>query len=297
MSRFFISSGDGTKVAAWRNDGDGPPVVISNGLGTPPSAWPTIARDDSGFRVASWYYRGTGGGDQPSDPSRVRIEDHVDDCIALMDNEGIERAVLACWSMGVNIGFETALRHPDRVAGILAVAGVPGGTFQAMFEPLRVPRRLRHRMGVAGARMMRRISPGLDMLARHVPLTSVTARAIAHTGFVMPRATPDRLIPALSEFREHNWRWYFTLALAGAEHPPMEVSEISVPVRLVAGKWDLLTSPVDMAKVAERIPNSEFDVLDGSHFLPLEFPDELAASLRSLIARTDVDPVSAQPLE
>lgn len=288
MSRFFVTGADGTNVAAWRNDGDGPPVVICPGLGTPPSAWPTLSRADSGFRVASWYWRGTGGGDRPADESRVRIADHVADCIALMDQEGMDRAVLAGWSMGVNIAFETALEHPDRVAGILAVAGVPGGTFQAMFEPFRVPRRLRHRLGVTGTRMMRRLGPGLDLLARAIPLTPTTARVIAHSGFVLPRATPERLMPALAEFREHDWRWYFTLALGAEDHQPMDVSGVRVPVRLVAGKWDVLTSPVDMAKVADALPDAQFEVLDGSHFLPLEFPDELVDELRALLARADV---------
>lgn len=287
MSRFDFSSADGTRVAAWRNDGDGPPVVISNGLGTPPVAWPTIVKPDSGFRVITWYYRGTGGGDRPRDVSRIRISDHVDDCVALMDAEGIERAVLACWSLGVNVGFETALRHPDRVAGLLAVAGVPGGTFSAMFEPLRVPQRLRHHVGVAAARLGRRIGPGLDLLAKHIPLNPTVARLISHSGFVLPAATPDRLMPALEEFREHEFRWYFSLALAAADHQPMDLSFVQVPTVLVAGRYDLLTAAIDMAKAAQQIPDAELQVLDGSHFLPLEFPDELAETLRTLIPRCE----------
>ena len=43
------------------------------------------------------------------------------------------------WSMGVNTAFELALRHPERVTGIFAVAGVPGDTFATMLGPLRLP--------------------------------------------------------------------------------------------------------------------------------------------------------------
>ena len=114
----WFDSADGTAVMGWRNDAsDGPAVVISNGLGTGPAAWPDVTRDDSGFRVATWYYRGTGGGARPADRSRVAIEDHVEDLLALMDHEGMEQALLACWSLGVNVGFEFARAHPDRVAG------------------------------------------------------------------------------------------------------------------------------------------------------------------------------------
>jgi pimeloyl-ACP methyl ester carboxylesterase len=285
---FRYRSADATTVVGWRNGGDGLPVVISNGLGTSPAAWPAVSARDSGFRVATWYYRGTAGGDRPADDSRVRIEDHVDDLLALMDHEGIDKALLACWSLGVNVGFEFARAHPERVAGLLAVAGVPGGTFRAMFGPLRVPRRFRHDVGVAAARLGRRIGPQLSWVSRRVPLNRVTATMISHSGFVLPRATPDRLVPTLQEFREHDFRWYFTLAVGAAEHEPMDLAFVRVPVTLVAGRYDVLTSMHDMVEAASRIPHAELHLLPGSHFLPLEFPDELAAELRRLAERTEL---------
>ncbi len=71
----------------------------------------------------------------------------------MMDHFGIDRAVLMGWSMGVNTMFELAARHPERVAGLFAVAGVPGDTFATMLAPLRLPhaRRARdHRQPLAG---------------------------------------------------------------------------------------------------------------------------------------------------
>lgn len=289
MGSFDVRSADGTRVVGWRNDAaGGVPVVISNGLGTSPSAWPTITRADGGFRVVTWYYRGTGGGDRPADESRARIEDHVEDMLALMDHEGVDRALVACWSLGVNVAFEFARAHPERVAGILAVAGVPGGTFRAMFGLLRVPRRLRHVLGLRAARLGRRIGPQLSWVAEHVPVNRVTASVINHSGLVLPAARPDRLVPALEEFRTHDFRWYFTLAVAAAEHHPMDLAFVRVPVTFVAGRYDVLTSMHDMVAAAGQLPHAEVHVLPGSHFLPLEFPDELADELRRLAARTDL---------
>jgi pimeloyl-ACP methyl ester carboxylesterase len=264
------------------------PVVISNGLGTPPTAWPTVSAADSGFRVATWYYRGTGGGDRPTDPARVRIEDHVGDLLALLDHEGIDRAVVACWSVGVNVGFELARMHPHRVAGLMAVAGVPGGTFRAMFGPLGVPKRFRHDVGVAAARLGRRVGPQLSWLSARIPLNGVTARVINHTGLVLPRAAPERLVASLEEFRHHDFEWYFTLAIGAADHAPMDLSFIDVPVTLVAGRYDVLTSMHDMVETAAALPHAELHLLPGSHFLPLEFPDELARELRRLSERAAV---------
>jgi pimeloyl-ACP methyl ester carboxylesterase len=292
MGSFDFTSSDGTRVVGWRNDvsGDegGLPVVISNGLGTPPTAWPTVIAEESGFRVATWYYRGTGGGERPADPSRIDVEDHVEDLLALMDHEGIDRALIACWSLGVNVGFEFARAHPERVAGLMAVAGVPGGTFRAMFGPLRVPKRFRHRLGLAGARLGVRIGPQLSWIADHVPLNNVTANVINHSGFILPAAKAERLIPALEEFRQHDFRWYFSLAVAAGEHEPMDLSFVKVPVTLVAGRYDVLTSMYDMVEAASQIPHAELHLLPGSHFLPLEYPDELAHELRCLAERTDL---------
>jgi pimeloyl-ACP methyl ester carboxylesterase len=287
-STFDFTSKDGTRVVGWRNDADGAPVVISNGLGTPPAAWPTIGAPSAGFRTTTWYYRGTGGGERPEDPARVRIEDHVDDLVALLDHEQIDRAVIACWSLGVNVGFELARLHPDRVAGIMAVAGVPGGTFRAMFGPLGVPRRFRHDLGVGAAKLGRRLGRPLTWVSRHLPLNHMTANVINHSGFVLPRATADRLVPALEEFRQHDFRWYFTLAVGAAEHDPMDLSSIDMPVTLIAGRYDVLTSMHNMVEAAAALPHAELHVLPGSHFLPLEFPDELARELRRLAERAGV---------
>jgi pimeloyl-ACP methyl ester carboxylesterase len=291
MGRFSFAGGDGTKVVGWRNDGSGIPVLICNGLGTPPAAWPTVIAPDSGFAVTTWYYRGTAGGDRPADPNRITVQDHVDDAVALLDHEGIERAVLACWSLGVNVGFELALQHPDRVAGLLAVAGLPGGTFHSLGGPLRIPRRLRHGLGTAGVRLARAIGPAVTWTSRHVPLNRTTATVINHTGFMLPAARPERLIPALEEFREHDFRWYFTLALAGSRHQQMTLDDVTVPVTLVTGRYDLITSMHDMVDAAAQVPHAVLRVLPGSHFLPLEYPDELAAELRELSRRTDLAPV------
>jgi pimeloyl-ACP methyl ester carboxylesterase len=116
----------------------------------------------------------------------------------------------------------------------------------------------------------------------------VTASLINHSGFVLPAARPERLIPALEEFRRHDFRWYFGLAVAAADHEPMDLAFMKVPVTLVAGRYDVLTSMHDMVEAAEQIPHAELHLLPGSHFLPLEYPSELAEELRRLAGRTDL---------
>jgi pimeloyl-ACP methyl ester carboxylesterase len=285
---FTYSSHDGTAIRGWRGDGDGIPVVVSNGLGTIPQAWPGLVRPDSGYAVRTWYYRGTFGSERPRDPGRIRVEDHVGDLIALMDHEGIERALLACWSIGVNIAFEMAERHPDRVAGLMAVAGVPGGTFGTMGAPLRIPRRLRRPVATRAAKLLRSTGGMLTPLANRIPVNDKLAWVVTHSGFMLPAAKAEVVTPMLEEFLRQDWRWYMKLAVAAAEHKPMDVSFVKCPTTLVAGKWDVLTSMDDVIDTAARIPHAQITVLPGSHFLPMEYPELVTTALDELARRSDL---------
>jgi pimeloyl-ACP methyl ester carboxylesterase len=285
---FTYSSHDGTALRGWRGDGEGVPVVVSNGLGTIPQAWPGLMRPDSGYRVRTWYYRGTFGSERPRDPGRIRVEDHVGDLVALMDHEGIDRALLACWSIGVNIAFEMAERHPDRVAGLMAVAGVPGGTFGTMGAPLRIPRRLRRPVATRAARLLRSTGSVLTPIANRIPVNDRLAWLVTHSGFMLPAAKAEVVTPMLEEFLRQDWRWYMKLAVAAAEHQPMDVSFVKCPVTLVAGKWDVLTSMDDVIDTAARIPHAQITVLPGSHFLPMEYPELVTTALDELARRSDL---------
>src|SRR3954453_15717829 len=65
---FEFPSADGRCIRVWRGDGGQPdcvPLVISNGLGTIPEAWPALVRADSRYRAVTWYHRGTFGSARP----------------------------------------------------------------------------------------------------------------------------------------------------------------------------------------------------------------------------------------
>jgi pimeloyl-ACP methyl ester carboxylesterase len=287
---FDFPSHDGTPIRGWRNDTEGLPVVLANGLGTIPEAWPAFTAADSGYRVSTWYYRGTFGSERPADPGRIRVEDHVQDMVALMDHEGIDRALVACWSVGVNVAFEFAQRHPDRVAGLLAVAGVPGGTFGTMGAPLRVPRRLRKPIATGTARLLRLAGPALTPLAHRVPVSDRLTWLLTHSGFMRPAARPEIVTPMLDEFLRQDWTWYMGLAVAASEHSPMDLSFVQCPTTLLAGRYDVLTSMDDVVDAAAKIPHAHMTVLPGSHFLPMEFPELVAAALGELARRSHVSP-------
>lgn len=282
---YDVTSADGTRLRAWTNDAEGPTVLLCNGLGTNPYAWPALLDRRCGVRVVSWNHRGVGGSDRPADPDRVGVEAFVEDALAVLDDAGVDRAAVAGWSFGVNTAFELASLHPERVAGIFAVAGVPGGTFSSMGAPLLLPRPVRRPVALGVTRTFQRLGPALTPVTSRVPVGRLATQVLTHSGFMLPAHDDADVRRALQEFRTTPVDWYMHLARAASRHPRVSLRSIRVPTTFVAGRWDVLASAHDMRTAAERIPDAAYLMLPGSHFLQLEHPQAVHDQLLMLLSR------------
>jgi pimeloyl-ACP methyl ester carboxylesterase len=285
LRHYTVTAKDGTRLQAWTNDVDGPTVLLCNGLGTGPYAWPALVDPDCGVRVISWYHRGTGGSDRPADPHHVGIEDFVEDALAVMDDAGIDACLVMGWSMGVNTAFELAHLHPDRVTGLFAVAGVPGGTFSSMLAPLFVPRFARAAITVNLARVMGVLGKPATLVTSRLPVGPLTGAVLTHSGFMLPVPDVEMARRAVKEFLTTPIDWYMHLAVSTSRHVRVSLRGIRVPTTFVAGRWDVLASSDDMRTAAERIPDATYHQLSGSHFIGLERPAEVHELLLDLLDR------------
>jgi pimeloyl-ACP methyl ester carboxylesterase len=193
--------------------------------------------------------------------------------------------VLVGWSMGVNTAFELAVRHPERVAGLFAVAGVPGDTFATMLGPLRLPRPVARTVAVGVARVLRQAGPLLTPLTSRLPVGRRTVDVLSHSGFMLPVADPELARRAVAAFLTTPVEWYFHVALHTARHPRVPLSGIEVPAVFVAGTWDLLAGARHVAQAAERMQDASYVELHGSHFLQMEHPEQVHRLLLELLAR------------
>ncbi len=284
-----VLSDDGTRLRAWTNDPDGtlegPTVVLCNGLGTSPWAWPALFEPGCGVRVVSWNHRGVGGSDRPADPTRVGIEEFVEDALSVMDHFDVDSAVLMGWSMGVNTMFELAATHPERVRGLFAVAGVPGDTFATMLGPLRLPHPLARTLTVNASRLLKHGGCALTPVARRIPVGQLAVAALSRTGFMFPVPDPALAARAVAEFLTTPVDWYFHLALHTSRHARVSLSGLRIPACYVAGRWDVLSGSRDMRTAAQRMPDATFVELSGSHFLPMEKPTEIHQLLLEFLER------------
>jgi len=281
-----VISEDGTRIRAWTNDAEGPTVLLCNGLGTSPYAWPALLDPDCGVRVVSWYHRGIGGSERPHDRSRVGIDAHLEDALAVMRDDGIEHAPVVGWSIGVNLAFELAVRWPERVDAVLAVAGVPGDTFATMLAPTRVPGPVARTAMVSATRVVQAAGAALNPITQrmhHVPyLFDVVAR---HTGLMLPAADRDAAKETLTAFFAMDWRWYMHLALHASRHERVSLSKVTQPTTLIGARWDVLTGARQMRSAAARITGARYVELDASHFITLEQPEAVHAELLALLDR------------
>jgi pimeloyl-ACP methyl ester carboxylesterase len=283
-------SRDGTWVRTWDNEAAGYPVVISNGMGAPPSAWPLLADPDCGVHAVSWYHRGLDASERPADLDRITVEDHAADLEAVMDAAGMDRAVLVGWSLGVNVAFAFARDHPERVAGILAVGGRAGDPFSILFGPAGVLRAWREPLGQAGAWALRWVGPPVAATAAMVPPVLDTVQALAALAGVPPTPGLTAASAVVREFATHPWTWYSQLVLAAGDQEPVDTSFAAFPVTVVAGVLDNLAAFDDLRRAARDLPDARFVSLLGGHFLPLQYPARIHRELLDLAARTDLRP-------
>jgi pimeloyl-ACP methyl ester carboxylesterase len=113
---------DGVRLAV-EDDGEGTPVVLLHGL-TATRRYVVMGSRSlvrSGHRVLAFDARGHGRSSPAGDPEAYGYEDLGLDLEAVLDQAGVERAVLAGASMGAHTLLGLALRAPERVSGLVVI--------------------------------------------------------------------------------------------------------------------------------------------------------------------------------
>jgi len=111
---------DGVMLAG-EESGEGSPVVLLHGL-TATRRYVVMgsrALERSGHRVVAYDARAHGQSDPALDPADYSYDRLAADLLAVLDDRGIDRAVLAGASMGAHTLTKFALLHPERVAGLV----------------------------------------------------------------------------------------------------------------------------------------------------------------------------------
>ncbi len=121
--RFVAVNGVRLRIYEAGSAGDKPPMILLHG-------WPEIAftwrrqikaLSEAGIRVVAPDQRGFGASDAPDETSAYAIEHLTGDLAALLDALAIDKAIFVGHDWGGFVAWEMPLRHPDRVAGVVAL--------------------------------------------------------------------------------------------------------------------------------------------------------------------------------
>ncbi|MCB9736065.1 MAG: alpha/beta hydrolase [Deltaproteobacteria bacterium] len=281
---------DAPLVARWAHGRDGTPLryvvagagprvwVLPPGLGTPFVAWKRlIERFADEMTIVTWAGRGTYASGVPADLGRLRVEDHADDLEAVVAAEGLDRYALGGWSLAVQIALEHHHRHPGRATHLLLL----NGAYEHILKTALAP-------GLEPA--LRAYVRGLAFVGG--PLRGPLSRATALGAKLLPRLGLARRDAPLLEatvraFASLDWAVYFRMMGLVNEHSAAAyLDEVRLPTLITAGDADRMTPLATAEAMHRRIPGSELVVLPGgTHYTPVELPDELNDVIADFFAR------------
>ena len=290
-----VTASDGTRIAyTVVGAGERMPVAFVNGWTCSDAYWVGIGPGvmNAGHRAVFIDTRGHGESGLPRSPglaaSHLRREDVEPrrlafDVIEVLDDAGIDRAVLAGHSMGVQTIVECYRQAPDRVAGLVPIAGTFENPVKS-FADLAVLDRL-----YPVAEVLFRVLPfeALRPFIRRTANPNVGHRAVQLLKVGGPKVTEEHLAPHMAQIGDVNFSVLFKMMSELRRHQAVDLlPTIDVPVLVLAGRKDLFTPPSVQQTMADLIPGSEIVWFEeAGHMLPIEEPDAIVAALNDFLDR------------
>lgn len=265
-----IDSFDGTKLA-YHVVGDGPAVLLANGLGGSWKAWShQIRYFQDRYRFVSWDYRGLYRSERPANPDALTVVDHARDALAVMDAAGIDQPAVLGWSMGVQVALEIFRMAPERLKLLVLINGVAGKPWSTAFN---VPR-----LGacVPIALSLARSVPGIvQSVTRRVvrwPETVTWAKRVGLAGQTLDEEIFAELARSFANLDMD--RYMRTLELLGDHDAHDVLPELDLPVLVIAGDRDLFTPRAAAERMVRQVRGAELLVVPGgTHYVAVEYPE------------------------
>lgn len=248
---------------------DGDPVLLLHGFPQDGASWAPVlpALHEAGLRTLAPDQRGYSPRARPGAIVAYRVQELVDDAVALLDAAGLRRVHLVGHDWGGTVAWALAGRLPERVS-TLTVLSTPHP--QAFRRAARTTQAFR----------------SWHMLAFQVPrvpelvLARAFGRWLASTG--LPPAEVDRLTARMRApgALTGALAWYRALRYSAREHFPT----IRVPTTYIWGRNDpaLGRMGAELTRDAVSAPY-RFVELDAGHWLPETRPLQVASVLRDRI--------------
>jgi pimeloyl-ACP methyl ester carboxylesterase len=259
---------------AYEVRGDGPPVLLIQGVGVAGSGWkPQVDALSARFRCLSFDNRGMGMSQPISE--RLTVERMADDARALMDAEGWESAHVVGHSLGGPVALALALADPARVRSLSLLCTFARGRDATRLTAFMLWVGMRTRIGT---RRMRRHA----FLQLVMPPSALAAE------------DRDALAAKLAPLFGHDL----------ADQPPVAMKQLAalraydatprlselagIPTLVVSAEHDPIAPPASGRALAAGISGARFVQFAGaSHGLPIHRAAEVNALLLDHLAAAE----------
>jgi pimeloyl-ACP methyl ester carboxylesterase len=286
---------------------DGPPVVLAHGFPELAYSWrhqiPALAA--AGYRVIAPDQRGYGRSSRPEAVTDYDITHLTGDLVGLLDDVGAEKAVFIGHDWGSMVVWQSALLHPERVAGVcgMSVAYSPrppvpftqiwrqvfaGKFFYILY--FQEPGVADAELGADPARVMRRMLCGTRTdQGGSIDQNEDDGRGFADR-FPEPDGLPDWLSQEELDFYSAEFirtgftgglNWYRNFDRNWELTAPVADARIDQPSFFVGGAQDPVLLMVPPDQQAQHLPDFRGSVIidDAGHWVQQEKPAETNAAL------------------
>lgn len=254
-----ISNRQGKQLAVYTEGlKDAPVLVFSNSLGTDHGMWQSqVSELKSHFNVITYDTRGHGESDVISDTT---LQNLAEDVVDILDALKVEKAHFCGISMGGITGLWLGIHHPERFLSITVANSAA-------------------KIGQAEAWLSRAESVEQNGLAELVKTTHTRwfSEKFDYQHNVVAQTTIQSLANTPAQGYANACR-----ALAHADLRD-EITQIQVPVLLIAGTADPVTTVVDAEFMQNAIKNSQIAKLEASHLSNIEQPQRFTQEMTRFI--------------
>ncbi len=251
----------------WEEHGRGDPLLLIMGLAADSRAWMFQVPDFAErYRTIVFDNRGIGRSSKP--PGPYSIHQMADDAAGLLAGLGIDRAHVVGVSMGGMIAQELALRHPERVRGLVLACTYPEPDGDVEAQRTFAVRQFGGSVTEAGEVQidLSALNP-LDFFQHLLP-------RVFNQSFI--EAELPKLMQLFSGALEYGFSLEAILGQVAAvmSHRATDrLHQIQAPTLVITGDADLLIPPGNSDILARHIPNAKLvKIPGGSHGFNFETP-------------------------
>jgi pimeloyl-ACP methyl ester carboxylesterase len=251
---------------AYTDHGAGLPVIFLHAFPLNRGMWDgdlAALLAEQRYRLVSLDWRGFGESDIPNDISTMEL--FADDVAGLMDQLGIEKAVLCGLSMGGYAAFVFLRRYPQRLSGLILADTKPAAdTSEARANRENVAQ-LAESQGtgaIADLQLPRLLS---EYTRQHHPEVEIRVRQMIESATAQGIAAASR-------------------GMARRLDSTDLLANIACPTLVVVGEQDALTPPAVAQEYAAQIAGAQYVVIpQAGHLSNLEQPDVFAGAVSGFL--------------